>query len=192
MSTINFIQPSSTLYYFSHRKRDNFFVGRYRDIYAAVRAKPLRNHSRRPLTLPTCSPEYEPSRRGDRRKSWKARVRASESERSCRAYERKRTILLSHFSLFLSLWLPLVRDLANVLVTREVASVSVDLHLVQRAKLLRESSVRTFVRSSRSRATWQIAPPGPSSHCSPPFFFLPSPQDVTRSILVGTGACEPE
>lgn len=178
--------------HFSHGKRDNFF-DRYRDIYAAIRAKPPRNHSRRPLTLPTCSPEYEPLRRGDRRKSWRARVRASESERYHCACEKKRTRgPFSSLSPLFSLWFQLARDLANVLVTREVASVSIDLHLVQRAELLRGSSVRPSVRSSCSRATWQIAVPGSSSHCFL-FFFCPRLRtDVTRSILVGTGACEPE
>lgn len=104
----------------------------------------------------------------------KQRVRASESERGHRTREKKRTRRpFSSLSFSISLWFQLARDLANVLVTREVASVSVDLHLVQRAELLRGSSIRPSVRSSCSRATWQIALPGSSSHCFP--FFLPSP-----------------
>lgn len=64
-----------------------------------------------------------------------------------REEENEKTILFSLSSSFF-LWFQLARDLANVLVTREVASVSVDFHLVQRAELLRVSSVRPSVRSS--------------------------------------------
>lgn len=83
-------------------------------------------------------------------------------------------------------------NLANVLVAREVASVSVDLHLVQRA----ESLFGDRLSGDRSRAAWQIAVCQVLAFVFPFFFFfslLSFPKaDVTRSILVRTRACELE
>lgn len=96
-------------------------------------------------------------------------------------------------SFSLSLWFQPARDLANVLVTREVASVSVDLHLIQRTEHLFED-----------RPSGSLVSPGKSS-CQVPrflvffsfylfiyFFLLLSftRTDVTRLILVRTEACE--
>jgi len=84
-------------------------------------------------------------------------------------------------------------NLANVLVAREVASVSVDLHLVQRA----ESLFGDRLSGDRSRAAWQIAVCQVLLAFVFPFFlFFPllsfPKADVTRSILVRTRACELE
>lgn len=77
---------------------------------------------------------------------------ANESQHIHHSPEQAREEERSFSSLFSSFSLSGL-NLANVLVAREVASVSVDLHLVQRA----ESLFGDRLSGDRSRAAWQIA-----------------------------------
>lgn len=127
-------------------ERDNSF-DRYRDIYAAIRAKPSRNHSRDLSLSPRVrrSVHGRVSAAGRQEKIMKSkseRVRVNAYAKRASKQEERVLFLLSP-----SLVQP-ARDSASVLVAREVASVSVDLHLVQRAEPLRELSVRVVRVSS--------------------------------------------
>lgn len=142
------------------------------------------------LSPRVCS-EYEPPRLGGIGENHEKRTRANTSVVHASKRERRGSFSSLSLSDF---------NLANVLVVREVASVSVDLHLVQRAwEPLRGSFIR------RSFACCLLADrrvPGSPCLCISffPFFYFyfffslfSFPKaDVTRSILVRTGACEVE